>query len=163
MKGLLLKDLYMAAKYCRSILLVIVVFLSISFLGEDNLIFGFYPCLFCGMIPASLLSYDERSKWNVYCGTLPYTRAQFVSVKYLFGLCAGAVVFILSAGRRKGADCLLHRLGCRLWNGGSSGESARGGNEDAIFVRKSAAHSLSRRNRPVRYILVSLHCVVSET
>lgn len=96
MKGLLLKDLYMATKYCRSFLLVIVVFLSISFLGEDNLIFGFYPCLFCGMIPASLLSYDERSKWNVYCGTLPYTRAQFVSVKYLFGLCAGAVVFILS-------------------------------------------------------------------
>ena len=34
MKGLLLKDLYMATKYCRSFLLVIVVFLSISFLGE---------------------------------------------------------------------------------------------------------------------------------
>ena len=96
MKGLLLKDLYMAAKYCRSFLLVIVVFLSISLLGEGNLFFGFYPCLLCGMIPASLLSYDERSKWNVYSGTLPYTRAQLVSGKYVFGLCIEAIIFVLS-------------------------------------------------------------------
>ena len=31
MKGLLLKDLYMAAKYCRAFLLIVVVFLAVSF------------------------------------------------------------------------------------------------------------------------------------
>ena len=61
MKGLLLKDFYMAAKYCRA-------------------------CLLCGMIPVNLLAYDERSRWLEYSGTLPYTKAQIVSGKYLVGI-----------------------------------------------------------------------------
>ena len=58
MKGLLLKDLYMTMKYCRTYLLIAVVFIAVSFGGGDSLIFIFYPCLFCGMIPVSLLGYD---------------------------------------------------------------------------------------------------------
>ena len=44
MKGLLLKDLYMAAKYCRAFLLIVVVFLAVSFFGDDNIFFVVYPC-----------------------------------------------------------------------------------------------------------------------
>ena len=83
MKGLLLKDLYMVVKYCKAYLLIAVVFLAVSLMGSDNLFFIFYPCLLCGMIPVNLLAYDERSRWPQYCGTLPYTKGQIVSGKYL--------------------------------------------------------------------------------
>ena len=48
--------------------------------------FVFYPCLLCGMISVNLLGYDERSRWTEYVGTLPYTKTQIVSAKYLIGL-----------------------------------------------------------------------------
>ena len=88
MKGLLLKDFYMAAKYCRTYLLIGIVFIAVSFAGTsgENMFFVFYPCLLCGMIPVNLLAYDERSRWLEYSGTLPYTKAQIVSGKYLVGI-----------------------------------------------------------------------------
>ena len=70
MKGLLRKDLYMMGKYCRSYLLLVIVFLCVSVFSSDNLFFVFYPSLFSGMIPVSLLAYDERSRWTQYSGTL---------------------------------------------------------------------------------------------
>ncbi len=96
MKGLLLKDLYMIRKYCRSYMLIIVVFILVSVASDQNFFFIFYPCLMSGMIPVTLLGYDERSKWSLYCGTLPYTKAQIVSGKYLVGLFAQLAVIILA-------------------------------------------------------------------
>ena len=86
MKGLLLKDLYMMKKYCKSYLLLIVIFVAVSFASSENLFFVFYPCLLCGMIPVNLLAYDERSKWLQYSETMPYTKGQIVSGKYVIGL-----------------------------------------------------------------------------
>lgn len=97
MKGLLLKDWYMAKKHFRMYLLLAVVFIAVSTVNSENLFFAFYPCLICGMLPVNLLGYDERSKWDLYCGTLPCTREQFVSAKYLIGLLAGIVVLVLTA------------------------------------------------------------------
>lgn len=96
MKGLLLKDLYMMKKYCRFYLLIAVVFIAVSFASNDNLFFAFYPCLLCGMIPVNLLSYDERSHWLQYSGTLPYTKEQIVSCKYLIGLMAQIAMLIVT-------------------------------------------------------------------
>ena len=93
MKGLLLKDLYMSGKYCRVFLLIVVVFFGMSlmsfgmFLMSGSTFFLLaYPCILVGLIPASLISYDEREKWDVYSGTLPCSRRQLVSCKYLVGL-----------------------------------------------------------------------------
>lgn len=97
MKGLLIKDIYMIMKYCRVYLLIFVVFIIVSAAGNDNLFFNFYTCLLTGMIPVTLLGYDERSKWNQYCGTLPYTKAQIVSGKYLIGLLTQITVIAVSA------------------------------------------------------------------
>ncbi|MBQ8747858.1 MAG: ABC-2 transporter permease [Clostridia bacterium] len=94
MKGLLLKDWYMMKKYCRAYLVIAVVFIAVSLVSNDNMFFVFYPCLLCGMIPVNLLGYDERSRWMQYSGTLPYTRAQIVSAKYLIGLLAQLVTMI---------------------------------------------------------------------
>lgn len=86
MKGLLLKDLYMIKKYCKSYLFIVIVFIAVSFAGSENLFFIFYPCMICGMIPVNLLGYDERSRWLQYSETMPYTKGQIVSGKYLIGL-----------------------------------------------------------------------------
>ena len=86
MKGLLLKDLYMSEKYCRVFLLIVVVFFGMSLMSGPGFFLLAYPCILVGLIPASLISYDEREKWDVYSGTLPCSRRQLVSCKYLVGL-----------------------------------------------------------------------------
>lgn len=94
MKGLLLKDWYMVKTYCRAYLLIAVAFIALSFLSDNNMFFVFYPCLLCGMIPVNLLAYDERSRWTQYSGTLPYTKKQIVSGKYLIGLFAQLAILM---------------------------------------------------------------------
>lgn len=96
MKGLLMKDFYMMKKYCRAYLLIAVVFIAVSFFAEENLFMTFYPCLLCGMIPVNLLAYDERSHWMEFSGTLPYTKAQIVSGKYLIGLMTQAALLVVT-------------------------------------------------------------------
>lgn len=96
MKGLLLKDWYMCIRYCRAFLVLVSVFLVVSFFGNDNLFFRIYPTMIASIIPMSLISYDERDHWTVYSGTLPYTRRQLVSAKYLIGLFFGAFSFLIS-------------------------------------------------------------------
>ena len=86
MKGLLLKDWYMMKKCCRYYLFVSIGFIILSMMSSGNMFFIFYPCLLAGMIPVNLLGYDERSRWTEYVGTLPYTKTQIVSAKYLIGL-----------------------------------------------------------------------------
>lgn len=94
MKGLLLKDFYMLKKYCRAYLLIAAVFIAASLMSDENMFFVLYPCLFCGMIPVNLLGYDERSHFLQYSGTLPYTKTQIVSAKYLMGLFAQIAILI---------------------------------------------------------------------
>ena len=96
MKGLLLKDLYMTVKYCRAYFLIAVVFIAVSFASSENLFFVFYPCLLCGMIPVNLLGYDERSRWLQYSGTMPYTKGQIVSGKYLIGLISQVMILLIT-------------------------------------------------------------------
>lgn len=83
-------------KYCRSYILIAAVFIAVSLFSNDNLFFIFYPCLLCGMIPVNLLGYDERSRWMQYSGTLPYTKTQIVSAKYLIGLLAQVTMLIVT-------------------------------------------------------------------
>ena len=52
--------------------------------------------MIASVIPMTLVSYDEHDKWTAYSGTLPYTRAQLVSTKYLVGMCFGSVAFLIS-------------------------------------------------------------------
>ena len=95
MKGLLLKDWYMMKMYCKSYHFIAVVFVALSLVSNGNMFFVFYPCLLCGMIPVNLLGYDERSRWMQYSGTMPYTKAQIVSGKYVIGLLAQLTILLV--------------------------------------------------------------------
>ena len=100
MKGLLLKDWYMMKKYCRYYLFCAIGFTILSVISAGNMFFAFYPCLLCGMIPVNLIGYDERSRWMQYSGTMPYTKAQIVSGKYLIGLLSQlAVLLVMGAAQ----------------------------------------------------------------
>ena len=94
MKGLIIKDLYMTAKYCRSNIIITFLFLLLSLASPDNLFFTFYPAMLGGMIPTNILAYDERSRWIQYSDTLPYSRAQIVSGKYIIGLIAQGTIIV---------------------------------------------------------------------
>lgn len=100
MKGLILKDLYLLKKYCRGFLIVIAAFLAAMMFSNsqnEGLFYSLYPCIFCSMVPITLLVYDERSRWNQYSAVMPYTKAQLVSSKYIIGLIVQAAVIPLIA------------------------------------------------------------------
>lgn len=96
MKGLLLKDFYTVIKYCRAFFVIMLVFV-VAACFENNSVFVIYPLIFTGLIPITLFSYDEREKWNITCETLPCTRAEYVSGKFLMGLSLEIAVLLLSA------------------------------------------------------------------
>ena len=97
MSGLLLKDFYLLKKYGRGYVVIAAIFVAVSFMNPENLFFFFYPCVISGLVPITLISYDEREKWTVYAGTLPVTRAQMVSSKYWISLITGGIVMALMA------------------------------------------------------------------
>lgn len=114
MKGLLLKDFYNMKKCCWTFLIIILVFTIVSVFGDNNSFFIAYPVIIAGMIPVTLISYDERSRWDVYCDTLPYSRAQVVASKYIFTilLVAASVVFVGLAQIAK-----MFRADLFVWDG----------------------------------------------
>ena len=96
MKALLLKDLYQTARYCRSYLFIITVFTLVPLFSPDTSFFSVYICLIIGMLPITLMAYDERSKWNEYSGALPYGKEQMVFSKYLIGVLGQTAAIIFS-------------------------------------------------------------------
>lgn len=97
MKGLLLKDAYiMLRKYIVSYMLILAAFTAAAFLSESNQFLTFYPCLLCAILPVSLLGEDELSHWLQYSLTLPCTREQIVSCKYITGIMIQIAVNIIT-------------------------------------------------------------------
>lgn len=113
MKGLLLKDWYMMKKYCKSYIIIAAAFTALSLASKGNMFFIFYPCLLCGMIPVNLLGYDEGSRWMQYSGTMPYTKTQLVSAKYLIGLLSQTTMLVVM-GVAQGIKTTL--VGDFVWN-----------------------------------------------
>lgn len=96
MKGLVMKDFYMIHKYCRMYLLIAVIFAAGYTVG-DNIFMLFYPIVLGSIMPVTLLAYDEKSKWQVYAETFPYTRKEIVTAKYLITLLYLTAFVLLSA------------------------------------------------------------------
>ena len=113
MKGLLRKDLYMILRYCRTLLVFCALFMVIGvFSGGENSFFIIYPVLFGGVIPVTLISYDERFHWDRYCDTMPLRRSTVVDARYLMTLlCAGALYLVTMAVQ---AGVLLPRGGAAV-------------------------------------------------
>ena len=97
MKALVYKDLLAVRKYCRNYLIMCAVFLLSSVFVEEYSFLQIYPLIFMGTLVSTLIAYDERDKWDRQVLTMPVTRTQYVSAKYLTGLLLQGVVLVLTA------------------------------------------------------------------
>lgn len=97
MKGLLQKDLYMIWRYGRTLLAMSLIFLAVGALpNENNYFFVIYPVLFAGVLPVTLLSYEERFGWDKTCDTLPLSRKTVVCARYVTTLGCFAAIYALT-------------------------------------------------------------------
>ena len=80
MIGLLKKDLFVADKSGRLLLVMAVIFSMIPSMGNFG---ATYAMMLALMMPLTSIAYDERCKWDKYAAMLPYTPGQLVWSKYL--------------------------------------------------------------------------------
>ena len=89
MKGLLLKDAYQIWHYAKGVIVAAVVMMGagvVTIMNGANF-FIVYAGFFLGMMPMTLLAYDQASKFSEYSAVLPVTKEQLVGSKYIIGLC----------------------------------------------------------------------------
>lgn len=99
MKGLLLKDAYQAWYYAKMVVVAAVVMMGagvISMMNGANF-FIVYAGFLLGMMPMTLLAYDQTSKFNEYSAALPATKEQLVGCKYIVGLCGLVLAEVFAA------------------------------------------------------------------
>lgn len=95
MKGLLMKDFTLLFKACKSVLIMIAVFLIVSLFSDSYGFLSYYAMILAAMVPITLLAYDEKEKWDIYFQTLPVSKSDYVSAKYLTGILTEVAVFAL--------------------------------------------------------------------
>ena len=106
MRGLFYKEARSLWQYGKSYILMVVIFFALSMANGTRSASGvmwlLYPVFLLASLPASLLNADEKDGWMVYCDTLPVTRRQIVTVKYI--ACA-----VLAAAVLRGQTDPLYR------------------------------------------------------
>ena len=107
MKGLLRKDLYSLTKLGRFYILLTVIFWVAYLMGYQSEFYFSYPTIMVSMLGISLISYDERSRWDKYSDSLPVTRAQTVTSKYLL---LGSIIVVMSLLSLLVAVLATHKL-----------------------------------------------------
>ena len=80
MIGLMRKDLFVADKSGRLLLVLALVFSVVPGMGSFG---STYAVMLALMMPMTSIAYDERCKWDKYAAMLPYTPGQIVWSKYL--------------------------------------------------------------------------------
>lgn len=91
MKGLLLKDILSVTKQLKIVLILIFFFSIVP--GFSSLSFAI---VYSVMLSITSLSYDERSKWHILAGTMPYSSSTLVVSKYLFGYIVAILAAVVS-------------------------------------------------------------------
>lgn len=99
MKGLLLKDAYQMWSYTRWIILasVAMMLMGTFFMKEGSNFFMLYGGLLLGILPMTLLAYDQNGRFSAYSAALPVTKEQIVGGKYLIGLCGMVLAELFAA------------------------------------------------------------------
>ena len=108
MKGLLLKDAYQTWCYIRWIILVSIAMMLVGVfcMKEGSNFFMQYSGIMLGMLPMTLLAYDQNRRFSAYCAALPVTKEQIVGGKYLIGLCGMVLAELLSMAALAAAQLL---------------------------------------------------------
>lgn len=101
MKGLLLKDAYQIWHYAKGVIVATVVMMGAGVVtimnGANFFIVYAYAGFLMGMMPMTLLAYDQASKFSEYSAALPVTKEQLVGCKYIVGLCGLVLAEVFAA------------------------------------------------------------------
>lgn len=80
MKALLMKDMHVFWRRMKLFALLVVVFSAMSSTFQNT-----FAIFYAAMVPYSLFSVDETSKWDKLAAMLPYSTFELVASKYLLG------------------------------------------------------------------------------
>lgn len=98
MKGLLIKDWFVIWKHGKFIFLLALIYGVMAIMGNGYFFAGF-SVVFLSMLPLTVMGLDERSKWEHYAVTMPYSRKEIVLSKYIItvlGAIAASLLFLIS-------------------------------------------------------------------
>ena len=104
MKGLLVKETCSIYSCCKLFLVIPVAFYTVLMVGtlwKGQDIAGFpvgMIFMMMGIIPASVVNQEVQSKWHLGVLTMPYTRTQIVSAKYIITLIITVLTLVVTAG-----------------------------------------------------------------
>lgn len=108
--GLILKDICNLKKSLKTLLLLFAFYGALSFVSQGYTLLITLAVVVSITLTASAFSFDEASHWNNYALTLPVSRRQLVTSRYVFSLLSILLVplFLLLAvfivTRINGAD-----------------------------------------------------------
>ena len=98
MKALILTDLYQLWINFKFYAVFIVVALGIAAFSSGDSDMGFffpmYAVLMCSMMGMSIVQLDEASRWNICAQTLPCSRRDQVTGKYIVTMASFAVTWL---------------------------------------------------------------------
>lgn len=98
MWGLILKDLLNMRKYLISLASIVGAMLVMGLiLGEAGFVAG-VGAMLAALVTIVGFSYDEASHWDAYGLTLPVTRRQYITAKYLLALLFFALSTLVGMG-----------------------------------------------------------------
>lgn len=83
MKGLILKDIINLKKNFRIFGLLSVLYIVLAITSKDTGFFSSVITMLFAILTLSLFSYDDLAKWDIYALTMPVSREDMVSSKYI--------------------------------------------------------------------------------
>jgi ABC-2 type transport system permease protein len=96
MIGLILKDLLNLKRQARILTLLIGVFFVTSVVNKSGESLGSVVSILAATLPITALAYDERSGWDKYALTMPLSRRDLVTSKYLLGILLSFIGFAIN-------------------------------------------------------------------
>lgn len=99
MKGLIIKDILNLRAQMKVYIMLLVMWFVIGMMIKDAGFFTNIMVMFAIVIPVSSLAYDEKTRWDSFAVTMPISRRDIVTAKYIFSCCAmGAIALITFIG-----------------------------------------------------------------
>lgn len=114
MTGLILKDLVNLKRYGKTLVIVIAIYVVMSFINKDASMFNSIFTVVLAMITISSYSFDEAAKWDSYALSMPVNRKDIVKSKYYLLLIISAIglgvnlIFSIGINLYIGSDNLLN-------------------------------------------------------
>ncbi|MCR4760393.1 MAG: ABC-2 transporter permease [Oscillospiraceae bacterium] len=85
MKGLLKKEWLVLTHKPMTLLVPVLLFITMSIAAKTFVTLLYLP-VYAGILPVTLLTTDENSRWDRFALGMPYSRKSIVSAKYLMSL-----------------------------------------------------------------------------